>query len=58
MDLTGAELFRSQLKGLDLSRCTLDRIALSASCQELKGAKIHSAQAAVVARILGIEVIP
>ena len=57
VDLTGANLFRAVLKGTDLSGCTLDQIFLSASCQELKGAKIHASQAAVVARILGIEVI-
>ena len=55
-DFTGADLFRAVLKGADLSGCTLDGISLSASCQELKGAKIHASQAAVVARILGIEV--
>ena len=55
-DFTGADLFRAVLKGADLSGCTLDGISLSASCQELRGAKIHVSQAAVVARILGIEV--
>ena len=56
VDFTGGNLFRASLKGADLSACTLDGITLSASCQELKGAKIHASQAAVVARILGIEV--
>jgi len=56
VDFTGADLFRAVLKGTDLSGCTLDGISLSASCQELKGARIHASQAAVVARILGIEV--
>ena len=67
-DLTGAELFRAQLAGVDLSgctldgmdltACTLDRIVLSETCRELKGAVINAAQAAVVARILGIRVEP
>ena len=56
-DLTGADLFRADLKGTDLSGCTLDGITLSASCQELRGAKLHASQAAVAARILGIEII-
>ena len=56
MDLTGADLFRAALKGADLSGCVLDGVSLSASCQELRGARIHASQAAVVARILGIEV--
>ena len=53
----GADLFRAALKGVDLSGCTLDGVALSASCQELRGARIHASQAAVVARILGIEIV-
>ena len=57
-DLTGAELFRTSLSGVDLTTCTLDGIVLSETCAELKGAKIHASQAAVVARILGIEVEP
>ncbi len=56
-DLTGAELFRAQLAGVDLSGCTLDGIRLSEHCSELKGARIGSHQAAVVARILGIDVV-
>lgn len=57
-DFTGAELFRTSFRDMDLSSCTLDGITLSESCAELKGAKINAAQAAVVARILGIEVLP
>ena len=57
-DLTGAELFRTGLAGMDLTSCTLDRIVLSETCRELKGAVISAAQAAVVARILGIRVEP
>ncbi len=53
----GADLFRAVLKGVDLSGCALDGVTLSASCQELRGARIHAAQAPVVARILGIEVV-
>ena len=55
-DLTGAELFRTSLSGMDLTTCTLDRIVLSETCRELKGAVISAPQAAVVARILGIRV--
>ncbi|SCJ58115.1 Uncharacterised protein [uncultured Blautia sp.] len=43
---------------MDLTACTLDRIVLSETCRELKGAVINAAQAAVVARILGIRVEP
>ena len=48
------KLFRTSLAGMDLTACTLDRIVLSETCRELKGAVINAAQAAVVARILGI----
>ena len=58
VDFTGVDFFRTSLKGCDLSSCTLDRIALSETCAELKGAKIDASQAPVVARILGIEVSP
>ena len=57
-DLSRAELFRTSLSGMDLTTCTLDGIVLSQSCAELKGATIHAAQAAVVARVLGITVKP
>lgn len=58
MDFTGAELFHTSFRGVDLSTCTPGPIVLSASCAELKGAAISAAQAGVVARILGIEVLP
>ena len=57
-NLTGAELFHTPLTGMDLTTCTLDGIVLSETCAELKGATIHASQAAVVARILGITVVP
>ena len=56
VDLTGCELFRTALKGMDLTDCDLDGITLSEGCGELRGAKISPPQAAVVARILGIQV--
>ena len=56
VDFSMADLFRANLKGVDLSGCILEGVTLSASCQELRGAKIHAVQAALVARILGIEI--
>ena len=56
MDLTGADLFRTSLKGMDLTGCTIDGITLSETCAELKGAILDAAQTPVVARILGITV--
>lgn len=56
VNFTKADFFKAGLKGVDLSGCILDKITLSETCKELRGAKIHSSQAAVVASILGIEV--
>ena len=57
VDFSGAVFFRAELKGLNLSSCTIDRITLSENCAELRGTKIDASQAALVARILGIEVL-
>ena len=54
VDFTGADFFRTCLKGVDLSECTIDHITLSETCAELKGATLDAAQDAVAARILGI----
>ena len=56
VDLTGADLFRTSLKGMDLTGCTIDGITLSETCAELKGAILDASQTPVVARILGITV--
>ena len=47
----------ANLTGALWERCTLTDCDLKESgCQELRGARIHASQAAVVARILGIEI--
>ena len=56
-DLTGADLFRTALCGLDLSTCTLDGIVLSADCAELRGASIGALQAVELARLLGVKIV-
>ena len=45
------------LKGIDLSDCTIERIILSDSFRELKGATINSVQAADLIRLLGVKVV-
>lgn len=57
VDFTGADFFKTMLKGVDLSTCTLDGIGVSESCAELKGAKIAPLQAVIVAQIVGIKIV-
>ena len=56
-DLTGAELFQTPLKGVDLSHCEIAGITLSDSFSELRGAKISPLQAVDVARMLGVQIL-
>ncbi|MEG2204944.1 MAG: hypothetical protein RRY21_07270, partial [Oscillospiraceae bacterium] len=50
--LTGASLFQTPLKGLDLTDCVLDGITVAGS--ELRGATVTLFQAADLARLLGL----
>ena len=52
--LTGANLFRTSLGGLDLSSCQLEGLILSERGDELRGAVVGLAQAAQLAKRLGI----
>lgn len=55
--LSGADFFRTPLKGIDLSSCRIDGITVSASHSELAGAKISPEQAVDLVRILGVKLI-
>lgn len=55
--LSGAEFFRTSLKGIDLSGCAIDGLVVSENLSELKGAKISPEQGMDVARIAGLEII-
>lgn len=55
--LSGAEFFRSSLKGVDLSQCAIDGIWVSESMKELRGVKINPGQAVDLISLLGIEMI-
>ena len=57
VDFSRADFFRTILRGVDLTSCTIDGISLSEACGELRGARIDALQAGVVAGILGIEVV-
>jgi hypothetical protein len=45
------------LKNIDLSDCIIDEIAVSNTCNELRGAIINAGQAIELARILGIKIV-
>lgn len=57
VDFSGTDFFLTPLKGIDLSDCTIERIILSDSFRELKGATINSVQAADLIRLLGVKVV-
>ena len=57
VDFSGTDFFLTPLKGIDLSDCAIERIILSDSFRELKGATINSAQAADLIRLLGVKVV-
>ena len=54
--LTRAELFKTSLKGIDLSDCDISSIALSDTFYELRGAEVSYDQAAELAALLGVKI--
>ncbi len=56
VNLSGADFFKTPLKGQDLSSCIIEGIQVSDSFSELKGLKINLTQAADVAVLLGIKI--
>lgn len=56
-DLSGVDFFRTSLKNLDFSQCTLTGIHVSDSFSELRGLKIAPMQAADLIGLLGIRII-
>lgn len=57
VDFTKADLFRTPLKGVDLSACTIGGITVSQSHEELKGAKINPGQAVDLVHLLGVKIL-
>jgi uncharacterized protein YjbI with pentapeptide repeats len=57
VDLTRADFFRTSLKGVDLSGCTIDGISVSEDFHELKGAKVSPEQAVGLAMLLGVTIV-
>lgn len=55
-DLTHADLFRTSLKGMDLSTCNIAGLLVSDTRQELIGAIIGAEQAVDVVGLLGVRV--
>ena len=57
VDFTKADLFRTPLKGVDLSACTIGGITVSQSHEELKGSKINPGQAVDLVHLLGVKIL-
>lgn len=55
--LVRADLFRTVLKGVDLSTCDITGIAVSDTRAELRGALISTEQAVDVAALLGVRIV-
>lgn len=55
-DLSGTDFFRTKLKGVDLSDCTIHDIQVSDSFTELAGLKVDLYQAAELAKLLRIQI--
>lgn len=51
-----ANFFKTSLKDIDFSTCNIEEIVLSDTMEELKGVKVHLAQAVALAKRLGIVV--
>ena len=56
-DLSAADFFKSSLKGIDLSDCSIDAIAVSDTLAELRGAKVNAAQAVELAKLIGLSIV-
>ena len=56
-DFTHADFFKTSLKGIDLSGCEINGIAVSDTLYELRGVKITSEQAVNVAQMLGVKIV-
>lgn len=55
--LSRADFFKTSLRGMDLSDCLLDSIAVSDTYRELQGLKISPIQAMDLIQLLGVKII-
>lgn len=53
-DFTLASFFKTPLRGIDFTECTIDRITVSEELSELKGVIINPYQAVELAKLLGV----
>lgn len=56
VDLSETDFFRTKLKGIDLSDCTIHNILVSDTFTELAGLKVDLYQAAELAKLLRIQI--
>jgi uncharacterized protein YjbI with pentapeptide repeats len=52
--LVTAELFMTNMRGIDLSKCDISGIVLSRELSELRGVTVNFEQAADLAKLLGL----
>lgn len=57
VNLSRVDFFKTPLKGIDLSDCSIEGILLSETYKELHGAKINMFQAAGIAQLLGVQIV-
>lgn len=55
-DLSETDFFKTKLKGIDLSDCTIHNILVSDNFSELAGLKVDLYQAAELAKLLRIQI--
>lgn len=55
--LQKADLFRTALKGVDLSSCDIADIQLSENAAEIRGLRVSAQQAVALARRLGVIIV-
>ena len=56
-DFTGVDFFKTLLRGMDLSDCTIDNIMVSDQYTELAGVKVNLFQAAELAKLMGVKIV-
>lgn len=57
VNLSRCDFFKTKLKGVDLSTCTLEGITVSDTFKELQGAKINPIQAMDIVQLLGLKIV-
>ena len=57
INFTGADFFKTKLKGIDLSDCMISGLMVSDTYAELAGVKVNIYQAAELAKLLKVQIV-